>query len=155
LAHDALTILFDDNWRRAVRIDVQGFVAAAHHLFEVPADQSVVLDEVADFPGREGIEIAHGAFSLRLVGLARIDGSREAASDLGIERGPQRLRRRPETEAHGRDGGQEGEPACRSMGCRRRSADRFLNVMLRRGAIQLVARHRGFDELSQSRIGRS
>jgi hypothetical protein len=107
LAHDALTILFDDNWRRAVRIDVQGFVAAAHHLFEVPADQSVVLDEVADFPGREGIEIAHGAFSLRLVGLARIDGSREAASELGIERGPQRLRRRPETEAHGRDGGQE------------------------------------------------
>jgi hypothetical protein len=37
-------ILLDDNWRRAVRIDVQGLVAAAHHLFEVPADRPIVLD---------------------------------------------------------------------------------------------------------------
>ena len=44
-----------------IGIDVQGFVAAAHHLFEVPADQPVVLDQVADFPRREGVEVAHGA----------------------------------------------------------------------------------------------
>src|SRR5882762_6782279 len=100
LAHDALTILFDDNWRRAVRIDVQGFVAAAHHLFEVPADQPVVPDQVADFPRRERVEIAHGRSLARaqwsLVSSASTCGrisrkalSRLARSTLGVMRGEQ------------------------------------------------------------------
>ena len=88
LAHDALAVLLDHDRRRAVRIDVQGFVAAAHHLFEIRADQPVVLDRVADFPRRESIEVAHGKFSLWLIGFTRIDRSREVASELGIERVP-------------------------------------------------------------------
>jgi hypothetical protein len=47
-----------------------------------------VPDQVTDFPRCEGLEVAHDAFSLRLVGVVRIDRSREAASELGIERGP-------------------------------------------------------------------
>ena len=43
------------------RLDVQGLVAATHHLFELPADQCVVPDQVTDFPRREGVEIAHDA----------------------------------------------------------------------------------------------
>jgi hypothetical protein len=46
--------------RCVLMLDVQGFVAAAHHLFEISADQPVVLDQVSDFPGRECVEIAHG-----------------------------------------------------------------------------------------------
>jgi hypothetical protein len=59
LAHDALAVLLDDDRRRVVRIDVQGIIADAHHLFEVLADQPVVLDQMADFPRREGVEVAH------------------------------------------------------------------------------------------------
>ena len=88
LAHDALAVLLDHHRRRVVRIDVQGIIADAHHLFEIRADQPVVLDQMADFPRREGVEVAHGTFSLRLAGFTRIDRSREAASELGIEGSP-------------------------------------------------------------------
>jgi hypothetical protein len=74
---------------------------------KIPADQPVVLDQVADFPRRERVEVAHDTFSLRLAGFTRIDRSREAASELGIEASPEHLRRRPETEAHHRHGSQE------------------------------------------------
>src|SRR5580704_614451 len=59
LTHDALAILLDHHRRWAIRIDVQGFVADALRLFKVRADEPVVLDQVADFPRCEGVEIAH------------------------------------------------------------------------------------------------
>jgi hypothetical protein len=58
-ASTGLAVLLDHDRRWLVRIDVEGIVACAHHLFEVVADQPVVLDQVTDFPRREGVEIAN------------------------------------------------------------------------------------------------